>query len=443
MGATYFRLRRLLRAARPQFTSTVAMKSSTYTSFTCTAASCCLVLSLAGCGEKHAAATGAKVPLVRVQNPVVQQVTDYEYFTGRTESPESVELRARVTGYLVPWQFDATGPRKNFNFVPGQVVKRSQVLFKIDPRPYRDTLDQAMGQVALAKAQLKLAIADYARAVAVSKTPGAISQQDVDKYAAAQSAAEAQVQAMEANAESAQLNFQFTDVISPIDGVVSRNLLSIGNIVNADTTLLTSIVSEDPMWAYFDVDERTMLRVQELIRSGKVKSVREGYEVPVDLGLSTDDGAYPHKSVLDFVNNQVDPSTGTLQVRGVLKNPKPPVGPRLFTQGMFVHVRLPIGPAHEALLVPQAAVGTDQGDRFVLVVNKDNVIEYRPVGVGQLQAGAMQEIVPQTVVIDDKGDLRQAKPGEQGVPSLTASDRVVVGSLQRVRPGSKVEVRKD
>lgn len=400
---------------------------------------------LLGCHSESPGSSENQVPKVRVQRPVEKEVTDYAYFTGRTESPESVDLRARVTGYLVPWNFDkrsSEAPRKEFNFVPGQEVAVNQVLFKIDPRPYKATYDQAVAQIDLAKARLQLAIADLARAKQVAKTPGAISQQDVDKYAAAQGEAAAEVQAAEANAESARLNLQFTDVIAPIDGVVSRNLLSVGNLVNADTTLLTTIVSEDPMYVYFDVDERTVLQVEQLIREGKYEGVREGNKVQVGMALANEGDEYPHKAYMDFVNNQIDPTTGTLQVRGILANPKPPgQGPRLFAQGMFVRVRVPVSVKHMALILPQEAIGTDQGKRYVLVVNKENVVEYRPVTVGDQLPGSMQEVIPEMMVKDDKG-LRATTPGEQGtIPSLTKSDEVVIGGLVRVRPGSKVEIR--
>jgi membrane fusion protein, multidrug efflux system len=399
--------------------------------------------ALAGCHSEPTGNTEEKLPKVRVQHPVEKEIVDYEYFTGRCEAPESVDLRARVTGYLVPWNFDkrsSEAPRKEFNFVPGEEVKVNQVLFKIDQRPYKAEYDMAVAQIALTKAQLQLAIADYARAKEVAKTPGAISQQDVDKYFAAQGAAAAQVQAAEANAEKAKLNLQFTDVISPINGVVSRNLLSVGNLVNADTTLLTTIVSEDPMYVYFDVDELTVLRVQQLLRENKLKAVSQDSKVEVGLALATDENTYPHKAYMDFINNQIDPTTGTLQVRGTLPNPEPKIGPRLFAQGMFVRVQVPVSEKHKALLVLQEAIGTDQGKRYVMVVNKENIAEKRPVDVGDEQPGSMQEVIPQLVVFD-KGEYRPPNAGEKGVPSLTAEDQIIVGGLVRVRPQTKVEIR--
>ena len=226
-----------------------------------------------------------------------------------------------------------------------------------------------------------------------------------------------------------------------ITGIVSRNLLSVGNLVDANT-LLTTVVSEDPLYAYFDVDEATMLRVQNLMREGKLKSVRdEGSEkYPVDLGLSNGSNQYPYVALIDFVNNQVDPTTGTLQVRGVIKNPKPEHGPRVFAPGMFLRVRLPIGGAHPALLVPQAAIGSNQGQKFVRVVNTENMVEYRPIVAGQEEPDGMQVAIP-VKIVRDKNGIRQANPGEQGEDSLTANDQIIVGGLQKVRQGMKVEIQ--
>lgn len=233
----------------------------------------CGLAVVCGCKDKEAARQVR--PKVRVTRPVVRTVTDFAYFTGRTEAIESVDVQARVTGYLV-----------SIDFEPGAEVKQDQRLFLIDPRPYQAALDRAIGQVNLAEARLQLAIADYARALEVAKTPGAISQQDIDKYAAQKNESKAAVAAAKANSESARLNVEFTRIISPVDGVVGRNLLTLGNLVKEDQTLLTTVVSQDPIYAYFDVDEHTLLRVERLIREGKITSIREDQEIPVDMGLS-------------------------------------------------------------------------------------------------------------------------------------------------------------
>jgi multidrug efflux system membrane fusion protein len=299
-------------------------------------------------------------------------------------------------------------------------------------------LNQANGQVALAEATLKLAKADYQRAVSLSATPGAISKADLDKAAAAESQAQASLTAAQANTDTAKLNLEFTDVLAPVDGIVSRNLLTVGNLINQDTTLLAVIVSQDPMYGYFDVDERTMLRVQALIREGRIKSVREGGKYPIQFGLATEGDRYPHQGELDYVGNQVDPSTGTLQVRGLLSNPRPANGgPRLLTPGLFLRVRLPVGPPRKALVVPQAALGTDQGKKFLYVVTDKNVVEYRPVEAGPPQPGGLQVVDPVKVVRTDQG-VRPAEPGEAGEDSIKPGDQVIVSGLQRVRQGSTV-----
>jgi multidrug efflux system membrane fusion protein len=389
---------------------------------------------LPGCGGTTAGSAAGAKPRVRVARPIVREVTEYVYYTGRLDAVQSVDIQARVTGYL-----------QSVDFNPGSEVTAGQQLFLIDPRPYQATLDEALGQVKLAQARLQLAVADYQRGLEVAKTPGAISKQDLDKYAAAQSEASASVDAAKANSEAAKLNLEFTKITSPIDGRVGRNLLTLGNLVKQDSTLLTTVVSQDPMYAYFDVDEHTMLRVQALIRAGKVKSVRQGAEMPLQMGLANEGNEYPHQGQVDFVNNRVDPSTGTLQVRGTFANP--PLGEkgnRLLSPGLFVRVRVPLGKPFRALLLPQAAVSTDQGLKYLLVVNKEGIVEYRPVSLGPQQPGGLQVIFPMQMVQTEKG-LQLADgntPAETPrIESLTQSDEVIVSGLQLVRPDMPVKTR--
>ncbi|NLE36421.1 MAG: efflux RND transporter periplasmic adaptor subunit, partial [Pirellulaceae bacterium] len=365
---------------------------------------------------------GVERPTVTVARPAVGKVVDYAYFTGRTEAPESVNVQSRVTGYLT-----------SIDFTPGAEVKANQRLFLIDPRPYQAALDRADGQVQLAEARLKLAKADYARAVEIAKTPGAISQQDVDKYAAARGEATAAVAAAEANRESARLNVEFTSVVSPVDGVVGRNLLTLGNLVRQDDTLLATVVSQDPMYAYFDIDEYVMLRVMRLIKEGQITQSNEKDGLPIEMGLADEGELYPHQGRIDFINNRMDPTTGTLQIRGTFANPT--LGfknLRILTPGMFVRVRLPIGPAHDALLVPEAAICADQGKKYVLVVGADNLVEYRPITLGARQPDAMQAIIP-VKMIRTKDGLRRADEQDGShdkmFDSLTADDRVIVDGL--------------
>lgn len=393
------------------------------------AAALFLLLGLfAGC-RQHNGPPKADSVKVKVQYPVREPVPDYVFYTGRTDAIESVEVRARVTGYLVAIDFE-----------PGKEVKAKQRLFKIDPRPYKALLDQANSQVALAEAKLKLAIADFARSKAIAKTPGAISQADIDRYLAAQGEAEAAVAAAKAYAESAQLNYDFTDVLAPVNGIAGRNLITLGNLVSQDKTLLTTIVSADPMYAYFDVDERNMLRAQERIRHGKMKSVRQGAKLPIQLGLATDADQYPLEGFVDFVNNQVDATTGTIKIRGTFPNPQPEDGgPRLLTPGLFVRIRMPMGEPQPMLVVPTVAIGTDQDKRHVLVVNAKNEVEYRPVKLGPELPDGRQAVEPVTIIRTEKGI--QVGGDHLGEPSLTEKDRVIVSGLQRVRPGMVVDAK--
>jgi RND family efflux transporter MFP subunit len=390
--------------------------------------------SLCGCSHKDPSSGGPAAPVVRVSSPIERKVTDYEYFTGRTDAVEFVELRARVTGYL-----------DMINFQSGKVVKKGDVLFRVDPRPYKAQLDQAQSVVALNEANLKLAIANLTRGKDIARTPGAISQQELDKLAADALSADASVKSAKATVEIADLNLKFTDVLSPIGGIVGRNFISVGNLVVQDSTLLTTIVSPDPMFVYFDVDERTMLRVQKMIREGKVKALEEAHKdrtkIPVQFGLANEGDDYPHQGTLDFVNNQVDTSTGTLQVRAVIDNrPQGDAESRLLTAGLFMRVRVPIGDPHLALLVPQSALGTDQGKKFLYVVNDQKTVEYRPVNLGAQQADGLQEVFPLKIVRTKEG-VRPAQDGEQGEESLRVTDGIIVGGLQRVRSGMTVDAK--
>ena len=392
-----------------------------------TAIAALLLVAALGCRDK-APAKVAQAPVVRTEKSLTGEVGDFVYFTGRLEAVQSVEIRARVTGYLVSIDFES-----------GKPVKAGERLFKIDPRPYQAQLDEANGQVALAKAQLQLAVADNARAKEVAKTPGAISQQDVDKYEAAEEAASAQVTAAQAASEVAALNLSFTDVVAPVDGIVSRNLLTIGNLVTQDQTLLTTVVSQDPIYAYFDIDELTLLRAQRLIQQKKIQSTAQGAVLPVQFGLANEGSDYPHQGTVDFINNQVDPSTGTLELRGVFANPLlTPVGPRMFKPGEFVRIRLPLGPAYNALIVSQAAIGSDQGKKYLLTVNKDNVVEYSPVTLGPQQPNGQQVVQPINIQRTPAG-VRFALEGEPSEPSITADSVIIAEGLQRVRPGVTVD----
>jgi multidrug efflux system membrane fusion protein len=360
----------------------------------------------AGC-HRNAAGPAAAPPLVvPVSQPVSRAVTDYVDYTGRVDAVQSLDVRARVTGYLIQMPFKE-----------GSEVKKGELLFEIDPRPYQAQVDAAKAQVSLAEANYRLAKAENQRSQAIARRDaGAISAEDLERYVAQEAQSSASLGVARANLESAQLYLGFTKVTSPIDGIVSRYYYTLGNLVIQDQTLLTTIVSFDPMYAYFDMEERVVLRIRSMINAGQIKVPADRTNIPVYMGLEGEDD-FPHKGTLDFVNNTVNPSTGTIAVRGVFPNPLPPGGRRLLTPGMFVRIRLPIGSPHESLLVIDRALGSDQRLKFVYVVGDDNKIRYQRVSTGPLQDDGLRVITN----------------------GLKAEDRVVIGALQQVRPGMQVE----
>jgi multidrug efflux system membrane fusion protein len=345
----------------------------------------------------------SKPPTVPVSQPVQREVTDYVDYTGRTDAVESVGVRARVTGYITKVLFQE-----------GAEVKKGDVLFEIDPRPYKAQLDQAQAQVRLNQASLKLAQATLERIRPLVGT-GAATQQEYDEDVAAVKEAQARIEASQAAVEVYKLNLQFCNVTSPIAGRISRYYFTPGNLVNQDQTLLTTVVSVDPMYAYFDMDEPTLQRINQAVDEGRIKLSQGREELPVYLGLQGETG-YPHQGAFNFINNIVNPSTGTIATRGVFANPLKASGVRLLVPGMFVRIRLPIGGPHPGLLVIDRAVGSDQGLPFVYVVNKENKIEYRRVTTGPLEDDGLRVILS----------------------GLNPDERVVTGGLQQVRPQMEV-----
>jgi RND family efflux transporter MFP subunit len=348
----------------------------------------------------------AQSPAVRVAVavPIEREITDNEECTGHTEAVESVDIRARVTGYL-----------DKVRFKDGAEVKEGDLLFEIDPRPFQAAYDQAVAQVKLREADRKFRLAELNRAKQLIDK-NAISGSDYDQIVAQHDQAVAALAAAQADADSARLNLEFTKLASPIAGVTSRTQITRGNLVKADQTLLTSVVSVEPMYVYFDVDERTILEVQQHIREGKIKlRDKEKETIPVTMAVANQDG-FPHQGVIDFGENRFDQNTGTVRVRAVFPNPKPAKGTRVLTPGLFARVRIPLGEPYKSLVVAERAIGADQGQKYVLVVNDKNEVEYRRVTLGKLE-----------------NRLRVITDG------LQAGQRVIVSGLQRVRPGSIVE----
>jgi RND family efflux transporter MFP subunit len=360
---------------------------------------------IGGC-TPHPTEQIAEEPAVSVATPIVRTVVDYEYFTGRTDAEKTVEIRARVSGYLT-----------KILFKPGSEVKEGDSLFIIDPRPYQAELDRADGERIRGEALVARLKKDLERA---QKLPvGTITPQELDKINADLAEAEASVLMAAADVESAKLNLEFTDIKAPFGGRIGRNLISEGNLVSAVSPIaepLTSIVTVDPMFAYFDCDELKVLDIQKRIREGKMKSARaQPGSVQIEIGLANEGTDFPHVGTLDFINNRIDPQTGTLQVRGVFPNPLLEHDTRILSPGLFVRARLPMGEPHEAILINDGATMPDQGEKIVFVVNDENKIEVRKVALGPNQNG-----------------LREVLSG------IAATDRVVVGNQQRVRGGFTV-----
>lgn len=334
---------------------------------------------------------------VTVNNPLRQEVTDYAEFTGTMDAVESVEIRARVEGYL-----------ESIRFQPGSRVKIGELLFVIDPRPFQAKLDEAKAELARRQAELKQAEATFRRKEAAFKA-NAVSELDIIQARADHDVSKAAVQAALANIETAELNLSYTRIHAPINGRISRNLVDVGNLVGAtDRTLLATIVNDDPIYAYFNVSERDLLYYRKR-HVGQLSPTSTDGKTPVFLGLS-DQQDYPFEGHIDYVDNRLDTSTGTIRVRGVFSN-----GDRRLLAGLFARLRVPVGKRENVLLVPETAIGSDQRGDFLLAVNEKNIVEYRPVTVGaQIK------------------DLRVIESG------ISPEDRLIVVGLQRARPGLPV-----
>ena len=287
---------------------------------------CLGLLPLAGCQPTGENASAPPVAEVTVAKPLVQTATDYEEFIGRTKAAEYVEIRSRVTGYLVKILFE-----------DGDEVEKAQELFEIDPRPFRADYNKALADVKVAEADVKFRTADVERNKPLVATK-AVTQADFDKMVALQDEAAATLESRRALANTAALNLSFTKIVSPIAGRASRAKVTYGNLVQADSTLLTTVVSVDPMFVYFSPDEATHLRVQAAARDGRLKLDKGKVDVWMELANET---GFPHRGVIDFSENQVDAATGTIEIRGVFDNPKPAMGNRELQPGLFCRVRVP------------------------------------------------------------------------------------------------------
>jgi RND family efflux transporter MFP subunit len=359
-----------------------------------------IALALSACSEKPPQAAAAPPPPVAVAQPVKRTVTDWDEFTGRFDAIEEVQVRARVGGFVT-----------SIEFRDGDMVHAGDLLYVIDSRPFEAVAEQADGQLADARAKAELAKRELDRGLTLNQSQ-AVSDQIVDQRRQALQAAHAAEAQAEGALKAAQLNIEFTHVLAPITGRVSRHLVSVGNLVqgsdNGASTLLTTIVSLDPIYIYFDTDEATYLKNNRLWSEGKRPSSRE---IPNPVQVSLTGEAKPsHEGKMDFVDNRLDVSTGTLRSRAVIPNKDLSILP-----GQFGRVRLIGSAPYEALLIPDVAIATDQTRKIVFVVKDDDTVEARPVVLGPLDEG-----------------LRVVREG------LKAEDRVIVDGIQRARVGAKV-----
>jgi multidrug efflux system membrane fusion protein len=362
------------------------------------AAAISLALFLAACGQGTPPAPPA--PAVTVAAPVRQKLVDRDEYVGRFVAVDAVEIRARVSGYL-----------EKVHFTDGQLVKAGDLLFTLDQRPFRASLDQAKADLARAKSQVDLSAADLARAETLLQQK-TIAEALYDQRVQAKRAADAALQSAEAALKTAELNLEFTELRAPVSGRIGDRRVSPGNLVTGtitgSTTLLATVVSMDPIRFEFTFDEASYLRYQRIARDAG-KADDRGTKLPVELRL-LDEKEFQHKGTIDFVDNVIDTSSGTIRGRGVFENAN-----ALFTPGMFARIRVPGSPEYEALLVPDAAIGTEQIRKFVYVVDGENTVRQKYIELGSLQ-----------------GRMRVVRSG------IEPGDRVVVNGLMRARAGVKV-----
>jgi RND family efflux transporter MFP subunit len=379
-------------------------------------------LPLLGCNHAPPAAKEKKTEVI-VTTPITDEVLDYQDFTGRMDAFRTVDLRARVTGYV-----DAAP------FKEGDPVKKGDVLFEIDPRTYQAVYEQALADLATRKAEAVRADALYRRSIELLRT-NASTREDIDKQKGDLEVARAAILQSEAKVREAKLNLDFCHVTSPISGRISRRFVDPGNLVKADDTMLTTIVSDDTVYAYFDVDERTYLELVGENVAKSANSASQDLKLPVLMRLANAED-FTHPGYVDFLDNRLNGNTGTIRMRGVFPNSR-----GTLKSGLFVRVRLPVGRPYQALLITDEAILSDQGRKYVYVVkhvtdkNPDgteetkDIVEYRPVHPGQAIQGLRA--------------IGAAKKDANGkvTEGLTADDRVIISGMQRVRPNTAVLIK--
>ena len=354
-----------------------------------------------GCARTSAQQAAAPPPQVTVASVIERDVTEWDEFTGRLQAVDSVDVRPRVSGLISAVRFDE-----------GAMVHRGDLLFQIDPRPFQAEVDRLRAEVARAKATARRADSELQRAERL-RTENAISREEHDRRAAFAQESAAQTAAVEAALRSAELNLEFTQVTSPIDGRVGRAIVTAGNLVSSgpgEATLLTTVVSLDPIYAYFDADEQIFLKYSGGAAGAKGGRLRSrSSQLPIRMALSSDEG-FPRVGHLDFLDNQLDGTRGTIRGRAVFRDSNGQLTP-----GLFVRLRLAGTAAYRGLLIQDRAVGTDLNRTFVYVVGPKNDVQYRAVTLGPIVDG-----------------LRVVRSG------LEAGESVIVNGLQRVRPGAQV-----
>ena len=358
----------------------------------------CALLSFAGCKPEAKASTPAPAEVSYVL-PIERKYTEFEVFTGRVQAIDTVEIKARVTGYV-----------DKVLFTDGQDIGVNQPLYRIDSRPYKAEAARTAALISQYKAQVQRLEHQYDRA---KKLVGshAVSEEEVEVLQYQRDEAEASQRAAEAANKAAELNVEYSEIKAPIAGRSGNHLVDAGNLVKADDTLLVKIVSVDPIYAYFDVDERTMLKIR---RHDSEQSIKEHLlGLKVHFATADEQTKFPIEGEIDFVDNQIDPGTGTLRLRAKIHNPKPQLTP-----GNFVRCRFPVGDEQAGLFVPETALGSDQGQPFIFVINDKDEVVYRRVDVGPLE-----------------GKLRAIQS------SLSVGERVIVSGLQRVKAGTKVAAK--
>ncbi|OWK47355.1 efflux RND transporter periplasmic adaptor subunit [Fimbriiglobus ruber] len=365
-----------------------------------------------GCARPAPPIVQTKPAEVVIDNPIAREITDFEDFPGRTDAVNAIDLRSRVTGYL-----------DSVHFKDGSDVKQGDLLFKIDPRVYKAELERTEAALEQARARDARLKKDHERALGLK----GVSAEELDRIAGDKAEAEAGVAVAIAARRLAQQNVEYTEIHAPLSGRMSRRYADPGNLIKADDTILSSVVQIDPIHVNFDIDDRTMLHARRLIQEGKMTSSRvKAMEVKV--GLPDEEG-FSLTGIVNFTDNKIDPGTGTLRARAVVdnkifaNNSQSGEGKSSFllSPGLFVRVRIPIGHPHASVLVPEEAVGTDQGQKFVYILNEKDEVVYRKVRLGR------------TI-----NNLRVVEPDETGKLNLSDKDRVIVSGLQRVRPGVKV-----